>query len=97
VTGASAASADDRGAAFERTSLAWNRTGLTAAGAGALALKVFWDRTVLGLALAGLLLGIGVLAYAAGAHPPVAPVRLRALSLGVTAAAVLGVVVAIVG
>lgn len=75
----------DPGAAAERTALAWNRTGLSAAAAGAIALKLFWGESMLGVGLAVLLVATAALAYAA----PASPLRFRALSLAVTAAAVL--------
>jgi hypothetical protein len=87
----------DRGLAFERTSLAWNRTGLASLAAAALCLKVFWDGHPLGLVLAAILAVIGVVAYGAGARPPVTPNTLRAMSLATTAAAVVGMVLSIVG
>ena len=87
----------DPGLAFERTTLAWNRTGLASVGAGAIALKVFWGLHVLGVALGLLLIAIGVLAYEAGAHAPAGSRTLRAMSLAVTAAAVVGVALSVVG
>lgn len=79
----------DRGAAAERTSLAWNRTGLSAAAAGALTLHTFLNRGVAGIALAALLVGGGAFAYLTARHSPVSPARLRWLSLVITGAAVL--------
>jgi uncharacterized membrane protein YidH (DUF202 family) len=98
----------DAGVAVERTALAWNRTGLSAAAGGGIALKAFWGRSVLGLGLAALLLTIGALAYAEGAASyrarragtmpgDSARIRLHALSLAMTAAAGVAVAVAIVG
>jgi uncharacterized membrane protein YidH (DUF202 family) len=87
----------DPGLAFERTTLAWNRTGLASVGAGAICLKVFWTEGVLGVALALLLIAIGVLAYEAGAHAPAGRRVLRAMSLAVTATAVIGVALSVVG
>ena len=80
----------DRGAAFERTSLAWNRTGLSAVAVGALTLHVFQDRGLAGFLLAVLLVVGGALAYLSARRSPVSPARLRLLSLVVTGAAVLG-------
>jgi uncharacterized membrane protein YidH (DUF202 family) len=87
----------DPGLAFERTTLAWNRTGLSCVAVGALCLKVFWDDHALGLLLGALLIGTGVLAYEAGAKAPVGPRLLRAMSLAVTASALVGVALSIVG
>ena len=87
----------DPGLAFERTHLAWNRTGLSAVVLAALALKAFDDHLEVGVALATLFLLVGVLAYRTGAQAPAAPARLRLLSLGVTAAAVLAAAATIVG
>ena len=87
----------DPGLAFERTTLAWNRTGLASVAVGAVALKVFWDEHALGIVLGLLLVAIGVLAYEAGAHAPAGPRTLRAMSLAVTAAAVIGVALSVVG
>ena len=84
----------DPGLAYERTTLAWQRTALSSVGAGVLCLKVFWGGHVLGGAL---FLLVGALAYAVGNHPPVPPARLRAISLGWTAAAVVTLAVTIVG
>lgn len=88
---------DDRGLAFERTTLAWNRTGLASVTVGALVVRVFWEGDVLGIALGSVFVVIGVLAYTAGSHPPAGPRRIRAMSLAVTLAAVLGVALSIVG
>jgi len=87
----------DPGLSFERTSLAWNRTGLSSVGVGAICLKVFWGGEVLGVLLGVLLVLIGLLAYEAGATAPAGPGTLRAMSLAVTAAAVIGVGLSIVG
>jgi uncharacterized membrane protein YidH (DUF202 family) len=87
----------DPGLAFERTTLAWNRTGLSCVAVGALCLKVFWDDAVLGLVLGVLLIATGVLAYETGPRAPARPRTLRAMSLAVTAAALLGVALSIVG
>jgi uncharacterized membrane protein YidH (DUF202 family) len=86
----------DPGLAYERTTLAWHRTGLSSAAVGAVCVKVFWGGPTLGLAAAGLLVTVGAFAYAAGRHTPVAPSRLRALSLGTTLAAGLCLAVTIV-
>ena len=96
-TGAAADDERDPGLAFERTTLAWNRTGLASVTVGAVTLKVYWDAHVLGVVLGLLLIGIGVLAYEAGAKAPAGPGRLRAMSLAVTAAAVVGVALSVVG
>ena len=93
----SASDERDPGLAFERTTLAWNRTGLASVAVGAVTLKVFWDEHVLGVVLGLLLIGIGVLAYEAGATAPASPRTLRAMSLAVTAAALIGVGLSIVG
>ena len=87
----------DPGLALERTTLAWHRTGLSSVAVGALSLKVFWGTGALGVALSALLLAIGGLAYAAGATTPATPGRLRAISLGLTAAAAIGAFLGIVG
>lgn len=79
----------DPGAAFERTSLAWNRTGLSAIAAGVLTLHGFSDRGAAGFLLAVVLVGGGAFAYLSARRSPVAPMRLRVLSLVVTAAALL--------
>lgn len=85
----------DPGAALERTSLAWNRTGLSAVAAGALTLHVFSDRGVAGLALTALLGGGGALAYLSARRSPASPARLRLLSLVITAASVLGAMLSV--
>ena len=88
----------DSGRAAERTSLAWNRTGLSCFAAAGIALKVFWDRSAAGLALAALLVVMGVVAYGAGragghdGRPTSAP-RLRVLSLATSAVAVLAAII----
>jgi uncharacterized membrane protein YidH (DUF202 family) len=87
----------DPGLALERTTLAWQRTGLSCAAAGAICLKVFWEAGVAGIVLSVLFVGIGGLAYAAGAATPTTPGRLRAMSLGLTAAAAIGAFLSIVG
>jgi uncharacterized membrane protein YidH (DUF202 family) len=87
----------DPGLAFERTTLAWNRTGLSCVAVGAVCLKVFWDDAVLGLVLGALLIATGVLAYETGPRAPARPRTVRAMSLAVTAAALLGVGLSIVG
>jgi uncharacterized membrane protein YidH (DUF202 family) len=88
---------DDPGLAFERTTLAWNRTGLSSVAAGAVCLKVFWGGAVLGVLLATLLLLVGGLAYAAGVRAPASASTLRALSLAVTSSAAMAVLLTIVG
>ena len=88
---------NDPGLAFERTTLAWNRTGLSSVAAGAICLKVFWGGAVLGVLLAALLILVGGLAYAAGARTPVRSVTLRAMSLAVTCSATLAALLTIVG
>lgn len=90
-------SADDPGLALERTTLAWHRTGLSSVAVGAISLKVFWDRGVVGIGLSALLIAIGGLAYAAGASTPTTPARLRATSLGLTVVAAIGGFLSIVG
>ncbi|HUP86922.1 MAG TPA: DUF202 domain-containing protein [Acidimicrobiales bacterium] len=87
----------DPGLAPERTTLAWQRTGLSSVAAAAVCLKAFWGGHVLGLVLAGLLVAIGGLAYAAGAEAPVAPATVRAVSVTIGVAATLGVFLSIVG
>ena len=87
----------DPGLALERTTLAWHRTGLSSAAVGAICLKVFWGRGVVGIALSSLFVGIGGLAYAAGSSTPVTPARLRAMSAGLTLAAGVGAFLSIVG
>lgn len=87
----------DPGLALERTTLAWQRTGLSSAAIGAISLRVFWGSRPLGLVLAALFLAIGGLAYAAGTSTPVGSGRLRAMSLGLTATAALGAFLSIVG
>ena len=88
---------NDPGLALERTTLAWHRTGLSSVAVGAICLRVFWGAGVVGVALAALFLGIGGLAYAAGATTPAGPARLRAISLGLTVAAAVGGFLSIVG
>ena len=87
----------DPGLAFERTTLAWHRTGLASAAVGAIALRFHGDDGPLGIALSGLLATIGGLAYAAGRTTPVGARRLLAMSVGLTAAAVLAAYLGIVG
>ena len=87
----------DPGLAFERTALAWNRTGLSCVAVGALCLKVFWDEALLGIVLGLVLVATGVLAYEAGATAPAGRRTMRAMSLAVTAAAVVGVALSVVG
>ena len=87
----------DPGAAFERTTLAWNRTGLSSVAVGVLVLQVFWERGAPGLALAALFFGIGALAYLSGARAPVDAARLRLGSVAVGAAAVLSGVLSVTG
>lgn len=79
----------DPGAAFERTSLAWHRTGLSAAGAAALSFRIFFDRPPLGVVLSALLLLVGASAWIPGAPLPTATWRLRCVAIGITASAVL--------
>ena len=85
----------DPSMAEERTSLAWNRTGLSCFAAAAIALKVFWDRSGPGVALAALLVLIGVMAYGAGRRRDErsTPQRLRVLSLATSAVAVLAAII----
>ena len=89
--------ARDPGLALERTTLAWHRTGLASVAVGAISLRFFWRTGPAGIALAALFVAIGGLAYAAGSSTPVGPGRLRAMSLGLTAAAALGALLSIVG
>ena len=88
---------NDPGLALERTTLAWHRTGLSSVAVGAISLKVFWERGVVGIGLSVLLVAIGALAYAAGAATPTTPGRLRAISVGLTLAAGIGAFLSIVG
>ena len=88
---------NDPGLASERTSLAWNRTGLACLATAAICLKVFWDGELLGLVLAAVLAVTGTVAYSTGARPPVTARKLRAMSLAVTSAAVVGAALSIVG
>jgi uncharacterized membrane protein YidH (DUF202 family) len=87
----------DTGLARERTALAWQRTGLSSAAAGAVCLKGFWGGHVVGLVLAGLLVATGALAYAAGSDRPATAGKVRAMSVAVGVAATLGVILSIVG
>ena len=88
----------DPGLAAERTTLAWHRTGLSSFALAALAVHSFQDRLAVAVPVAGLLAALGATAYRTGAAPgPTAPARLRLVSLGVTAAALLSAVGTIVG
>ena len=85
----------DPGMAEERTALAWNRTGLSCFAAAAIALEVFWDRSGPGMALAAVLVVMGVIAYGAGRRRDErsTPQRLRVLSLATSAVAVLAAII----
>ncbi|MEA3077546.1 MAG: hypothetical protein QOF60_2454 [Actinomycetota bacterium] len=84
----------DPGMAEERTALAWNRTGLSSLAAAGVALKVFWGRSPAGVALAGLLVVMGVVAYGAGRREGRSTAqRLRLMSLAATASAVLAAII----
>ena len=87
----------DPGLALERTTLAWQRTGLSSVAVGAICLKVFWERGAVGIAVSAAFGAIGGLAYAAGASTPTTPARLRAVSLGLTFAATTAALLSIVG
>ena len=87
----------DPGLALERTTLAWQRTGLSSAAVGAICLKVFWRLGVVGVVASALFVAIGGLAFAAGRATPTTPGRLRAMSLGLTVAAAVGAFLCIVG
>jgi uncharacterized membrane protein YidH (DUF202 family) len=87
----------DPGLAFERTSLAWHRTGLSALALAAVALKALQHRPLLGVPLSAVFAVVAVVAYVTGASTPAPPARLRAISLVVTLAAVLTGVCTIVG
>jgi uncharacterized membrane protein YidH (DUF202 family) len=84
----------DAGMAEERTALAWNRTGLSSLAAAGIALKVFWGRSPAGVALAGLLVVMGVVAYGAGRRDGRSTAtQLRLMSVATTAAAVLAAII----
>lgn len=85
----------DPGMAEERTALAWNRTGLSCFAAAALALHLFWDRSAPGMALAAVLVVMGVVAYGGGRrrHVRSTPRRLRVLSAATTTVAVLAAII----
>lgn len=87
----------DPGLAFERTTLAWHRTGLSALALSALAVHSFQERMHVAVPVAGLLAAIGVFAYRTGSTSPVSPRRLRSMSLAVTTAAAVCAVATIVG
>jgi uncharacterized membrane protein YidH (DUF202 family) len=88
----------DPGLAAERTTLAWQRTGLSALALAALAVHSFQDRLHLAVPVATVLAVVGATAYRTGSGAgPTTPARLRLVSLGVTAAAVLSGVGSIVG
>ena len=89
--------ARDPGLAFERTTLAWHRTGLSSAAVGAISLRAFWDVGPPGVVLAALLAAIGGLANAASTSTPAGAQRLRLMSLALTAAAALAAMLSIVG
>jgi uncharacterized membrane protein YidH (DUF202 family) len=87
----------DPGLAMERTTLAWHRTGLSSVAVGAVCLKAFWGQSPLGLVLGGLLVVLGVGAYALGAAAPAPAGRVRTVSLAITVAAAIGALLSIVG
>ena len=87
---------NDPGLARERTTLAWHRTGLSSLALAALAVHSFQERMEVAVPIAALLAVLGVVAYRAGSSPA-SPGRLRSMSLGVTAAAVLSAAATIVG
>ena len=87
----------DPGLALERTTLAWQRTGLSSVAIGAIALRVFWGSGAAGIVLSALFIAIGGVAYAAGRTTPATPGRLRAMSVGLTLTAAIGAFLSIVG
>ncbi len=87
----------DRGLAFERTTLAWQRTGLSALATAAVTVKALQHRLVLAGGLGVALAAIGLLALRTGATPPASPARLRTISLAVTLVAVVTAGSTIVG
>ena len=88
----------DPGLAAERTTLAWHRTGLSAVAVGALAAHSFQERVQIAVPVALLLALIGAVAYRTGDSPgPTPPARLRLVSLGVTAVAVVSAFATMVG
>ena len=87
----------DPGLAFERTTLAWHRTGLSAMAVSALAVHSFQHRLRVAVPVAGLFAVIGIVAYRTGSTSPVSPWLLRSMSLGVSAAAAIAAVAVLSG
>ena len=81
----------DRGLAAERTALAWNRTGLSAAGVAAVMLKLSWGESTAGVVLSAVLLVLAGVAYTG----PRWHRRFLMMSVAMTAAAAVSVVVAL--
>jgi uncharacterized membrane protein YidH (DUF202 family) len=97
VTPGDGADARDPGLAFERTTLAWHRTGLSSLAAAALAVHSYRVHPAVAFATATLLAGLAALAYRTGATAPTTAARIRTMSLGVTIVAALAVAGTIVG
>jgi uncharacterized membrane protein YidH (DUF202 family) len=72
----------DPGLAAERTTLAWQRTGLSALALAALAVHSFQDRLHLAVPVATVLAVVGATAYRTGGAAGPTPLRTAAASSG---------------